>query len=342
MIFINNIKKIFILLLCTSLMFVSCGCNKNKDWTTSQMVFNLQGLHSGDAKFLKNSVVTSVDGKLTIYSMDGKKIKTYDDIHSNWIDSISDEGIIVYGNFNNEIGIAILDSDYNMISNEIVMKTPNLQIDPAIMKVKNNYYMTITEISGTVNNADKEMENGLYTIHLYKSDDLKTWTLLSDVVSCKNNIEDVDFFYHNNKFYVVYEKEEVDKGNSAICSIISKDSDGIEWEREKQLLKADCDHEPAAIFYDKNGYVLYYSSDKDSIGQSYMGGKIYYAEYNNEFEVLCQDIELKTDIDGGILLYDVKIEKNTALFLVAENYLTDSNLAVVEISGIQERKNSKE
>lgn len=289
-------------------------------------------LYCDDSKFYGGgAIVASENYKLAIINFDGENIRVFDDVCANWIDAIAEEGIVIYGNVNGEVGIVKLDGDYNVISHEIIMTTDNLFIDPTIIKVDNTYYATVTEVIGTPNNSDMNSENGQYTIRLYSSSNLLNWSLNSEIVSCKNNLEDVDIFYRNGVFYVIYEKEVVDGGKSAICLRRSQDREGMAWEEGGILLESDCDHEPAAIERTWYGtYRLYYSSDKDNIGESYMGARMYYAEYNGKFEMLKKDVDIPSTTEVGILLYDVLRSNGTQKFLYCKNYYTDHALFIEE------------
>ncbi len=333
----NSMKKltaisiIFILILLT-LFAVAFSIVLPRVVKTDSVNFKISteidALHNGDAKFYKDCIITNVGGVLKVYDKDGKNRKTYHDVAVNWLDCLDEEGIIVYGNGNNELGIAKLDDDYNLISNDVIMKTENLQIDPTITKVGKKYYITATEIEGTINNPDPEQENGTYTIHLYQSSNLKEWSLVSDIVSAQNNLEDVDVFYKDGHFYVTYEKETVDKGDSAIELAVSEDKDGKKFSEPKQLLESDCDHEPAAVFAYKNGCRLYYSCDKNDRGQSYQGAQAFYADYDTSWNLKKKDQLLHTETKKGILLYDVDKHPQTTKLLYTRNYLTDSDCIV--------------
>lgn len=324
----------------TCLAFSCIGCGKKEQTQTAvpvtatpkeqtQAVVSVPNLHNGDAKFYNQLIITTLDGKLMFLDLDGNIVHKYNDISANWVDSIEDEGIVIYGNFNRELGIAKFDTDGQLISNQIIMKTENLQIDPAIIKANGHYYATATEIEGCINNADSTVENGQYTIHLYQSDDLTNWTSVCDVLSKKNNLEDVKIFYQNQNFYIIYEEESVDKGNSFICMIESKDGlENIQWNEPKTLLSNDCDHEPANVLPTEDGYILYYSCDKENPGSSYMGAKMYYALFDKDFKLLKQDETILSPTQKGILLYDVKVEENQCLYLFAGNYLSDCDLIV--------------
>lgn len=335
----NSMKKltaisiIFILILLT-LFAVAFSIVLPRVVKTDSVNFKISteidGLHNGDAKFYRDCIITNVDSVLKIFDKDGKNRKTYHDVTVNWLDSLPEEGIIVYGNGNNELGIVKLDDNYNLISNDIIMKTENLQIDPTITKVGENYYITATEIEGTINNPDSEQENGIYTIHLYQSSNLKDWSLVSDVVTAKNNLEDADVFFQNDRFYVTYEKEVIDKGDSTINITISTDSTGKVFNETHELLPADCDHEPATIEQLDSGYRLYYSCDKNYYGESYQGGQVFCAEYDEEWKMVYKDHLLKTETKKGILLYDVKGNVKNQHILYAKNYLTDCDMIVEE------------
>lgn len=297
---------------------------------SSSIITYVPQLHSGDAKFWNNKIVTSVNGKLTLYDLNGNKFKSYDTVNANWIDILPEENVVIYGNFNSEIGIAQFDNNYNLLTQKIIL-TGTLMIDPTIIKKENDYYITATQIEGTVNNADAKVENGKYSIQLYKSNDLKNWSFICTVISCSNNLEDVDFFYTDNKFYLSYEKEQLDKGLSSICIIDSTDSKGTNWNTPKELLPSDSDHEPATLTKTNNNeYKLYYSCDKDDLGSSYMGAKIYYALFDKDFNLIQKDIPIATETNLGILLYDVLLTQNTERFLFAKNYLSDNDMVIEE------------
>lgn len=289
--------------------------------------FEVSKLHNGDAKFFGDKIITSVDGNLNIFGLDGRLIKKYDDIKTSWVDSISDEGIIIYGNSNKEIGIVSLDSNYNVIYNNTILKSDNLLIDPTISKIDDKYYITVTEIKGAVNNSDPAVENGEYWVRLYVSDNLITWQYITDIEHMKNNLEDVDFMCIDDVMYAVYEVEELDKGNSAIVLRSSSDS-GNTWSDAIVLLKADCDHEPVGIYRDSDKYILCYSCDKEEPGKSYMGGRAYYSAYDKNWKSIEKDIRIPTESDTGILWYDYMILNDIEYFLFAKDYFTNCDMVV--------------
>lgn len=295
-----------------------------------KVIMKIPELHSGDAKFYKDNIITSVNSKLTMYDISGNLISSYDGINTNWIDSLPDENLIIYGNTNKQIGLVTLDENNKILSNEIIIEKENYQIDPTIIKVNDTYYITMTEIEGSVNNSDINAKNGTYTVHLYKSSDLKQWDFVTDIIKADNNIEDVDIFYKNKKFYVVFEKEEVDKGNSEIDVLVSDDENGTSFSKKHELLESTCDHEPEGIEISDNNYILYYSCDKNYVGQSYMGGQIFSAKYDDEWNPIYTDKQIYTENNSGILLYDIKTLKDRQVFLYAKNYLTSCDLVMEE------------
>lgn len=296
----------------------------------------IPNLHNGDAKFFENKIAASVDGYLMLLDLEGNIIEYYNDqnthtIQANWIAPIANEFILVYGNFYNEIGVAKFDKDYNLISDEIIMKTEFLQIDPVVIKKENIYYMATIRIDGVINRSNPSVENGTYSIYWYCSLDLKNWDFVSIVAEERYNLEDVDIIDMEECFGVVYEKEILDKGNSYIVLKVSNDKEGLSWEKiERVLLEADCDHEPAVVQAFQDKYLLYYSCDKEYPGESYMGAKMYVSVYNKEWALLEKDREIDSSIKGGMILYDVMELNGRQFFLVSENYFTDGNLVVEE------------
>ena len=297
---------------------------------TASIAASVPGLHNGDAKFYNNYILTNVQGILSIYDLSGQLVRSFPDITAYWIYCIPEEHLIVYSNANKQLGILQLDGNLNVISNNIVMQTDNYQIDPTLIKVDGVYYMTTTEIEGTVNNANPTAENGLYTLHFYQSENLQDWTLVQDIAKERHNIEDVDLIYHNNKFIITYEREKVDKGDSSIQVSILDNRVRNNVAASYELLTATCDHEPAAIEPTKNGYRLYYSCDKNDPGTSYNGAQIFYADYDENWNPISIDNLVKTETKKGILLYDVTTIGNKQFFVYSQNYLTDANMIIEE------------
>lgn len=305
-----------------------CGCAGEK---AIQKVTVVEDLYCDDSKFYGDAIISSENYKLAVIGLEGQNIRVYEEIDANWIDGIAEEGIIVYGNINQELGIVRLDENYNLLSRNVVMQSEHLLIDPSVTKWKDSYYMTVTEIEGIPNNGDVNSENGHYTIRFYQSDDLLEWKPVSEVVSCNHNLEDVELFVEDGIFHVIYEKETLDGADSWVMLQKSKDSEGKEWEEPIVLLENTCDNEPACMEKKRfGGYRLYYSCDKDKPGQSYMGAKMYYAEYDHKFRVKRKDVEIPSHTEDGILLYDVKEKDGVQRFLFCKNYYTDHSLVIEE------------
>lgn len=327
-----HIKKLILLLILSIILFLLCIVflyNRTEN-QKCHIITDVEHLHNGDAKFYGDYILTTVSGNLVVYDLKGNEVKSFSDISANWIYCQPDEHLIVYANSSKQVGILLLDDDLNILFHKIVMETSNLQIDPTILKVEQTYYMTVTEIEGTVNNADPNAENGTYTLHLYKSDNLTDWEFVQDIVSAKNNIEDVDLFYDNDRFYVTYEKETVDKGDSSIHVAILDRSLNSNLTMTYQLLEANCDHEPATIIKRRSGYRLYYSCDKNYRGESYAGSQIFYADYDKNWNAIRIDQPVSTQTSKGLLLYDVEKTPKGTLYLYSQNYLTDCNMIIEE------------
>ncbi len=287
--------------------------------------FTHKEFRSGDAKFFGDKIITSKDGLLCILNMAGEIIKHYDNIPSAWIDTVDEDKVIISGNWDKEINLIKIDDDLQVRAEYNILCSDKLMIDPAIIKIKDTYYLSVTEIDGTVNNSDPTVENGVYTVHFYSSKDLEHWILLSDVICEKANIEDVDLLYYNNCIYVCYEKETVDKGNSEI-DLRCSDDFGKTWSDEYILLPPDCDHEPVCFAPLSNGFLLMYSSDKDHPGESYQGGKAYYTVFDCQFEARVRDKQIPTKTKEGLLWYDYMELSEKSYFLFAGNYLSTNDL----------------
>lgn len=296
-----------------------------------QTIFQIDKLCSGDAKLAdNNTVVTSVGSKLT-FIINGEIVKQYDDIHVNWLDIISEERLIVYSNWDKQAGVLKYDEDFNIVSNDICFEIQvNLGIDPSLCKVGNVYYITVTHITGTINNGDINGENGKYTISLYKSKNLKEWEKVSDVITMNNNLEDIDLNYFDGKLYLTYEKEQCDKGSSSINLLISDDG-GLTFGENITLVEENADNEPAGIFYDDETYYLFYSSDIENKGGTYEKSNMYMQSYNSDFTSKDEPVKLECIYGTGTLFYDMLWEKDNLYCLFAGNYLTQNNLVLEKL-----------
>lgn len=306
-------------------------------------------IHSSDAKFMNDYIIAGIDGSLTIMKLDRSIAASFPEVSVNWIDSLEEEGLIIYGNSSNQVGIAKVmeaDSSYNLEANNIIYQCDNLCIDPTIIKVKDYYYITFTEIIGTVNNSTPFSEddapdiNGEYKLHMWrakKDSDLghsDSWEDIAVIQDNYHNTEDIDILYNDDHFSVLFEYEDYDKGCSCLKVIESKDSEGREWNEPKELLTNDADHEMASIWNEGDYYTLWYSSDKKSVGDSYMAGHIYYANYDKEWNLISKDHEINIDYSliGGVRLYEVNMIDDKITFLYSRNYLAENELTVLRQS----------
>lgn len=250
----NYYKKVFSVIYYVTilLLLVSCGRNESKEEKHSTFEYAKMALQiypaqteisSSDAKFMNNHIIVGVGGNLNIMNLDRSVLAEFPDIEVNWIDSIDEDGLVIYGNSERQIGIA--------------------QID---------YFM------------------------------------------------------------VFFEYEDYDKGCSAIKVIESLDSEGREWGEPTELLPNDADHEMASIWKEGDNYILWYSCDKNSVGESYMKGQIFYAVFDKNWELISKDIEVAEDYRdiGGVSLYEVNRINDKITFLYAKDYLTNNELSVLQ------------
>lgn len=295
-----------------------------------KQLFKVENLHNSDSKFFGNYIITSISDVFYLYNMQGNVLKEYPQICANWISDISKGNLIMYSNTQKKVGVARLDSEGNLLDNYIVMTSDKLMIDPAICEVDDKYYFTLTQIEGNVNNADAGQPNGTYTVKLYEAEDLTNFRYVTDIISGTGNVEDIDLINMDGSLCIVYEKEKLDKGDSSISLKRARDltEEGIrDWSEEMELIPPDCDHEPASFIEEEDGtHTLYYSSDKEKEGTSYMGAKIYKAVFDENYQVIERDIEIQTINQGGRLLYDVLVKEDSICYLFELNYNTDATL----------------
>ena len=288
----------------------------------------------GDAKLISDKIVSGTDGHMIVFQENGSVFREYPDIPLYWLYVYENERMVVAAGGENELRLVQMNDDWTVKSNQAinirggVTAKEALKIDPTIVKAGDVYVLTYTQIEGTVNNADADAENGVYTVKCMRSEDAVHWTQTADIVTYKNNIEDGDMVYveQSGELYYFFEKELYDKGPSSICVIRSKNG-GLTWENEMELLPADADQELAAAYAADHGFCIYYSSDCEQTGASYEGAKIYRAVFDEDFslkEVRWVDIEEKK----GILLYDVRGSENGVCYLYVQNYLTENDLVL--------------
>ena len=318
------IKSVILWAVILSFVILFSGCSKVSN------IIRIENIKSGDAKFLSEKMIMGGEnGNLFFYDLsNGEKKDTA--IRSNWSANLPEENVIAFSNNDSETGICKLDDKQGVVWCEIIFsKDCDLRIDPAIVKIGDTYYLTSTRINGEINRADASKENGIYTLSIYSSKDLKKWTYISDIVKEKNNIEDIDLMNDDGKLRVTFERETVDKGASAIVTMLSEDG-GKSWKDAVTLVNDGSDNEPATLNKTDSEYRLFYSSDAKQKGKSYEGANAYMATFDQNLKPVKTEM-LTTNPESGILLYDVIDNKDRAKILFSENYLTLNNLVVEDI-----------
>lgn len=293
--------------------------------------FFLKQYANADAKFYNEYIITSVNEGIYMLDFNGKVVKSYEGLKASWMYAYPEEGLIVYSNHDNETHLLKLDEKMDLISDEVMMTTDLLAIDPTICKADDTYLVTHTTIDGTINNPDPNGENGIYTLQLYASDDLQSFEYRTTIVSEPHDIEDIDLVVHEGKLYCLYEKENYDKGPSKICMKVSED-EGYSWSEEKVLVENGGDNEMACLLKEHDGWRLFYSSDKERPGESYHGASAYSAFFDADFEhvaELDEKIDMRDNLN--VRLYEVKQAEDELYLMFAHNYMTDKNFVLKSI-----------
>ena len=328
------------------LLTLSAGCGQEEvpeEPRNAEVIFRYYRSGTGDAKLLDNNYLLTVrERRLVGIDLASGEVTQYD-ISADWLDIDQASRTVIYSNADFELGAACFDEDREITYNEIIYANSqsDYMIDPAVEKIGDTYYISMTFVDGLLNNDNPEKSGGKYTIRFYSTKDLKTLTYLSEVTSENRNLEDVKLGADGSSIYMVFEKETVDKSNSAIIFSRSEDL-GQTWSTPAILLDSTADHEPAGFVKTEDGWDLYYSMDRDNPGKSYNGSSAYRARLSEHMEILAIDEKVilayqgdeSTDPGeeflqkGGILLYDVEQFGDEIYFAYAENYLTDDNLCV--------------
>lgn len=298
--------------------------------------FYLKKYANADAKFYKDYIVTSVDETIRLLDFNGKTVKTYDALKASWLYVYPEEDLIVYSNHQNETHLMKLDGEHNLLWDKTILRSDRLAIDPTICKVGDTYLVTHTTIEGTINNPAPDGENGLYSLELYASADLENWERRATVVSEKHDIEDIDVLYDGGRLYCIYEKEDYDKGPSKICMKYSED-EGKSWSEESLLVENGGDNEFSCIIKEDDGWRIYYSSDRECIGESYNGASAYSAYFDADFTHL-PEYDRKENIrrNRGVRLYEVKENEGRIYFMYAHNYMTDKDFVLTSMKSKRE------
>lgn len=326
------------------LMLAGCGGSGESGRPPfAQVIFRFYRSGTGDAKLLDSGFLLTVkDRKLVGIDLESGEVTKYD-IAADWLDIDHESRTVIYSNANFELGAARFDENRKIVYNEIIYSNnqSDYMIDPAVEKIGDTYFISMTFVDGKLNNDNVEKSSGKYTIRFYSTRDLKSLTYLSEVVSANRNLEDVKLIADGENLYMLFEKETVDKSNSAILLTRSVDL-GKSWSTPEILLDSTADHEPAGLIRTEEGWELYYSMDRDHPGESYNGSSAYRMHLSAQMEIekadesllLAREADESTDPSeeflqkGGILLYDAEKFGDDIYFVYAENYLTDNNLCV--------------
>lgn len=318
----SAILALLVLLFAVGTGFTGCGREEG---------FFLKKYANADAKFYKDYIITSVDEGVYMLDFDGKIVKSYEGLKASWMYAYPEEGLVVYGNHDNETHLLKLDENMDMISDEVIMTTDLLAIDPTICKVNDTYLVTHTTIDGTINNPDPNGDNGIYTLQLYASKDLESFEPRTTIVSEKHDIEDIDMVYDDGTLYCIYEKENYDKGPSKICMRVSED-EGISWSAEKILIENGGDNEFSCMMKEYDGWRIYYSSDYENPGASYNGAAAYSAFFDADFVHISEyDEKLPMKDNFSVRLYEVKQKDDKLYLMYAHDYMTDKNFVLKSI-----------
>ncbi len=287
----------------------------------------------GDSKLVvvKNEVyvVATLSRTLSLKKFDDSETlfsSTSPEISSDWIGVMEDDNSIlcVTASFKDQ-SLRLYRINTQSLNVEFlttIITKERLLIDPLIIKVENEYFITFTQIDGNINNGNELKQNGHYEVVLMKSNDLINWDTISTIVSENANIEDGSLLFDKEKksLFFMYEEEVFDKKKSIVKIRKSIDM-GQTWKDPIPLLDGPDDKEPAAIFKYYNNYYIFYSSDLDDIGSSYYGAKGYMSAFD-VFNLKPIFINANIYLDKGIVLYDVILnDKN--LFFLAKKMITD-------------------
>ena len=300
----------------------------------SQNGFTLNQYHNADAKFIGDHIITSVDEGIRILDLEGKTVASYDGLAASWMyvmeDDVESRGpedhwFVAYSNHADETHILELTADFQLVEDRIAVTTDTLAIDPILVKMEDGWLLTNTEIDGTINNPSPDGDNGIYSVQLYSSEDLKTWEPQTTIISKKQNLEDGDIRYLDGTLYYFFEMEDYDKGPSKIC-VMTSDDQGGSWSEPTVLLPNVADNEMASCEQTDYGWRLYVSSDYACVGESYQGASVYYNDYKEDFTPISTYQRSEMPDNGSVRLYEAKEIDGQMNFLFARNFLTDCDL----------------
>ena len=315
-----------VLLAALALVFGKTGIPQNG--------FTLNQYHNADAKFIGDHIITSVDEGIRILDLEGNTVVSYDGLSASWMYVMEDDmeerapedhWFVVYSNHADETHILELTADYQLVEDRIAVTTDTLAIDPILVKTESGWLLTNTEIDGTINNPSPDGDNGIYSVRLYSSADLKTWEPVTTIISKKQNLEDGDIRYLDGTLYYFFEMEDYDKGPSKIC-VMTSDDQGGSWSDPTVLLPNVADNEMASCEQTDYGWRLYVSSDYACVGESYQGASVYYNDYTEDFTPISTYQRSEMPDNESVRLYEAKEINGKMYFLFARNFLTDCDL----------------
>lgn len=272
---------------------------------------------------------------LNIASNQPKFVETH--ISSNWLSALvvaPDTAVVVTSSFL-EKQVRIYKININTLSYELISTIGDgskLRIDPSIVRTDKGWFLTLTEIEGTVNNADLKHPNGRYIVSGYSSSDLINWELSSEILDRNNNLEDVRLIYRPNssQLKLLFEQEEVNYGSSSL-RIISSMDEGKTWSNEEVVISNNSDNEPAAIIINNNTEYVLFSSDLKNKGLSYNGSHAYYVHRDISGNVNWSS-PINVNIGERLLLMDAIFSTDHLLRLVAvQDYGNDDKLLINSI-----------
>ena len=129
----SAILALLVLLFAVSVYFM---CFKSQDG------FFLEKYANADAKFYNDHIITSVDEGVYMLDFDGNVVKSYEGLKASWMYAYAEESLVVYSNHDNETHLLRLDENMDMISDDVILTSELLAIDPTICKVGDTYLVT--------------------------------------------------------------------------------------------------------------------------------------------------------------------------------------------------------
>ena len=129
----------------------------------------------GDAKLIKDKIISGTDGHMIIFNQDGTVFREYVDIPLNWLSIYEPENLVISASWGKGLRLVELNDDWMVKRNEAIpmcSKIGTQMIDPTLIKANDTYILTCVEIEGNINNGDAGAKNGVYTVKCMKSNNL--------------------------------------------------------------------------------------------------------------------------------------------------------------------------